>query len=139
MAIQAAQVRQLNSNAALSEAQAQDLNFTQRERLNKLLAEINLLKEDKAYRAGQGMALQPEIDAYAARLKQLIAEAETSAYQVSKERAESDFYKGLGGKVAPWMKLAPVGGVIRSFMQRTGEYEETTERRGNTTIRRGRR
>lgn len=117
MALQNAQAHQAHSAAALSAAQANDISITQRERLNKLLAEVQLLKEDKAYRAGQGMAQQPLIDAYEARLKQLMAESQSSAYQVSKDKAESDFYKGVGGKVAPWMKLVPAGGLIDRFMR----------------------
>jgi len=62
------------------------------------------------------MALQPEIDAYAARLKRLIAEAESSAYQVSRDKSEADFYQGIGGKLAPWMKFVPAGGVVERFM-----------------------
>lgn len=113
-----AQANQMNSAAALSQQQAQDINITQRERLQKLLAEIQLLKEDKAYRAGQGMVQQPLIDAYEARLKQLINESASSAYQLSKDKAESDFYRGIGGKVAPLMKLVPGAEVIHKFMRR---------------------
>lgn len=115
-----AQANQANSAAALSQQQAQDINMTQRERLLKLIAEINLLKEDKAYRAGQGMVQQPLIDAYEARLNQLLNESTSSAYQLSKDKAESDFYKGVGGKIAPLMKLVPGADVIHKFMNRKG-------------------
>jgi len=91
-----AQIRDVNSASALKNAQTV------------------LTMEEKALKAGQGMALQPEIDTYQERkeaiqehLRQIRLLNSHSAYDLDRAKAESSFNKGVGGKIAPWAKLLP--------------------------------
>lgn len=105
MASASAQIKDLNSAAALKDAQTLDV-------VKSLDPKIALLKEDRAYRAGQGMANQPYIDAAAAITQRLKNETLTSAYQLSGQKVDSDFYKGVG-QFAPYLKaLKEMAGII---------------------------
>lgn len=106
-------------SAALGRAQIEDINSGVA--LKK--AQTRLALEERALKAGQGMALQAEIDAVVPRTQQFQAdleriradirrtnlESEHSAFGLSHSAAESKFYKGVGGNIAPWMKLNPLG------------------------------
>lgn len=83
-----------------------------------------LAGEERALKAGQGMALQPEIDTYQERkeairehLRQIKLLNSHSGYDLDRARRESEFHKGKGGAISPWLKnimdkIPGLGGVI---------------------------
>lgn len=104
-----AQIRDVNSAAALKDTQAADIDRTQFLRLGQMHAEI-----DRAIASGE-LSHQEMINAREQKkviekqLEILQVELSTSALGLDHARRESEFYKGIGGKIAPWMKLNPMG------------------------------
>lgn len=89
MAEAGARIKDINSAAALKEAQRFDI-------LKTLSPRVRLLLEQRALAAGQGMVLQPQIDENKAMRLKIRSEAQSSAYNLSQQKAESQFYEGMG-------------------------------------------
>lgn len=77
-------------------------------------AQTKLATEERALKAGQGMALQPEIDTYQERkdaikehLRQIQLLNSHSAYDMERSKQESKFEAGWQGSARRWLRLAP--------------------------------
>lgn len=114
-------------SSAMTRAQIEDINSG----IALKQAQTRLAKEERALKAGQGMALQAEIDAVVPRTAQFSADLERtradirrsnleqshSALDLDRSRRESEFHKGLGGKLSPYMRFNPLGNTGINFLR----------------------
>lgn len=107
MQVSDAQTRDLNSAAALKDTQAQDITYTQQERVQLMVNQARdalasgELKEDEARNTRQNLKNLE------AQLRQLQIDNASSAYDLERSKKEAQFYKGPGGDVAPWVRMLP--------------------------------
>lgn len=109
--VQAATEKDLNSSAALKDAQTLDLNYMREERLQILKAEYYQKMASGQLSHQQRENLATEIKRIEQDIEKVRLETAHSSLDLDRARAESDFYKGTAGKVAPYLKNigAPVG------------------------------
>lgn len=97
-----AQIADLNSAKALKDAQTGDINATQQQRIQNLIAEeYRTLQSGDASKAQKEKALQ-EIKNLEAQRQGVILQNQHSAYGIEKSKVESEFYKGPAGQVVPY-------------------------------------
>lgn len=114
--LQRAQANKLNAETA-------DINRTQLDRLNLLKGQyINALSSSSLSGAQQGK-IAVELDKLEQEIQNLKLEGQHSAYGLSQAGAESDFYKGVGGKLAPWLER-----ILRNLPVPSGHYQIPTRR-----------
>jgi len=114
-------------SSALARAQIEDINSG----IALKGAQTKLAREERALKAGQGMALQAEIDSVIPRTQQFSADLERtradirrsrlesthSALDLDRSRRESEFHRGLGGKLSPYMRFNPLGNTGINFLR----------------------
>lgn len=103
MGVQQATIRDINAAADLKGVQARDITSTQQSRIQQSLAAAQASLASGNLSDNQARLVQQQVKNLLAELEVIQNEAKSSAYQLSRDRAESKFYEGVGGKVAPWM------------------------------------
>lgn len=139
-----AQIRDTNSAAALKDTQAADLQRTQFFRLGQYNADIDRMLSQSELSNQERMNLIEMNENIKRQREMLGLDIAHSALSLDHARSESDFYRGIGGKIAPWMKLNPLGntGINLLRLRTRGFEDETTTDYGGgqkRTYRRGRR
>lgn len=120
VALIAAQANQSNSAAKLSDTQALDINSTQINRNNLLIGQYRQALQSADHTDLDKLRINAEIKRLEQQTKLLQNETLHSAYGLSGAKMESQFYQGVGGKVAPYLKHLPLPGVIRDFLRDRG-------------------
>jgi len=103
--LQQAQSNQANSAAALSAAQAKDIQQKQQPSIDLLIAQKKATLESGMLSWHQQEKIAREIHILEKQREKMGLEIQHSAYDINRSAAESEFFKGIGGKVAPWMRL----------------------------------
>lgn len=98
-----AQVADINSAKQLKDAQTGDIKQTQIQRIDLLVAQKEQALEQADLTWQQQVKTRNEIFNLQETKKGLIIQNQQSAYQLNREKAESDFYKGAG-KAAPYLR-----------------------------------
>lgn len=95
--LQRAQIRDINSAASLKEVQARVAQRTEPEAVDSIREALYKLRNEGDLTWKQGQQVEQII-------KNLKLEGQHSALGLSQAGAESRFYKGVGGKLAPWLE-----------------------------------
>lgn len=128
-----AQIKDLNSAAALKDAQAGDILRTQLDRVRLMQAQWRheLQKADKTDM--EKLNLTQELRNLEKQEKQLEMDISHSALDLSRSKADAKFYEGLGGDIERWIKLIPnlpsVNILRGGRHRRTDVYHHNMERR----------
>lgn len=101
----AAQIKDLNSAAALKDAQAGDIIQTQQNRLSLLKAQYQQALSSSDLSDIQIKKVQAEIKNIDQQLELLRNQTTHSAYDLDRAKNESDFQKTFGGDISPWIKM----------------------------------
>ena len=102
--VQAATEKDLNSSAALKDAQTLDLNYMREERLQILKAEYYQKMASGQLTHQQRENLKTEIGRIEQDIEKVRLENAHSSLDMDRALSESEFYKGVGGKIAPYLK-----------------------------------
>lgn len=103
MKVKAATVADINASAQLKNTQALDITSTQQSRIMQALASAQQLLASGNLSDNQTKLVQQQVKNMVQELERLKNETTSSAFQLDRDRAESEFYRGTGGKIAPWM------------------------------------
>lgn len=103
--VQQAQVNDLNSAAALKEAQKKQITTSLTPQIDLLIAQKRATLEQGMLSWHQQEKVTREIHLLEQQRLNAILEGSHSGYDLQRSAAESEFWKGIGGKVAPWMRL----------------------------------
>lgn len=103
--LQQAQANQANSAAALSQAQAADIGAKQQPSIDLLIAQKKATLESGMLSWHQQEKVTREIAILEKQREKMSLDVQHSAFDLHRSAAEADFFKGIGGKVAPWMRL----------------------------------
>lgn len=95
--LQRAQIRDINSAAALKEVQARVSMKTEGEQIDTIREALRKLQME-------GDISWHTVDKVIQEIKNLQLEGKHSALGLSQAGAESRFFQGVGGKVAPWLR-----------------------------------
>lgn len=101
----AAQIRDINSAAALKDAQAKDISLTQQNRLSLLKAQMEQALSSSDLSDAQINKVQAEIENINQQLKLLQLDTSHSAYDLDRAKNESEFQRTFMGDIAPWIKF----------------------------------
>lgn len=119
LALQDAQVSDLNSAKALKDAQATDIWYTQEERLRNLQATYQQIMSQSSLTQDQRRKVQSEIAEIGARIDQIRMQTTHSALGLNEAQANSRFFGGKGGDISPWVKhLGPAAQSALHLMRR---------------------
>lgn len=102
--VQKAQAEDLHSAASLKKAQETDLWGTQEQRIMGLKAQYESTMATYHLTQDQRERIKSEIRNLDAQLEKIKLETSHSAFDIDRSRAESEFFKGQGGKLAPYLK-----------------------------------
>ena len=103
LALQMAQTRDLNAAAQVKEIQGRVSARTEIEQVDSVREMLYKLRGEADMTYTQKQKLDAEIKNVEQTLKLLRLDEAHSAYDLERARQESDFYRGFGGKVAPWL------------------------------------
>lgn len=103
LGIQSATIRDINAAADLKDTQRLDITNTQQSRIMQALSAAQASLASGNLSDSQARVAQQTVKNLLAQLEVIQNEAKSSAFQLSRDKAESEFYKGVGGKLAPWM------------------------------------
>lgn len=101
--LQKAQIADVNSAKALKDAQAGDIGATQTQRIDLMIAQkrttiesgmLSWHNQEKVTREIRNLEIQREI---------LDLSRQHSAFDIQRARKESEFHKGAGGSISPWL------------------------------------
>lgn len=110
--LQKAQIRDINSAAALKEVQARVALRTEPETIDSIREALYKLRMDADTSSNNVELSSNEVKRLMQVIKNLGLEGQHSALGLSQSRAESKFYKGIGGTIAPWLekilKMLPI-------------------------------
>lgn len=99
-----ADIENTQANTALAHAQAGDVNATQRQRIDLMIAQKRqALQSADATDFGK-LKTAEEIKNLESQKKKIDLESSHSALDLDRAKAESKFHKGAGGFMAPWTK-----------------------------------
>lgn len=101
----AAQIKDLNSAAALKDAQAGDILRTQMHRLGVMSASIDKLIMDGEVSVEQRAKLREEQALIKQQREKLSLDIAHSSYDLSRSKNESEFQETFGGDLVPWIKF----------------------------------
>lgn len=101
----AAQIKDLNSAAALKDAQAFDVYQTQQHRVNLMMAENHKILQDTHLSSANRKQVLQNIENLKSAKRKLDLDSSHSAYDLDRAKNESDFQKTFGGDIAPWIKM----------------------------------
>lgn len=102
-----AQIKDINSAAALKDAQKSDILATQAARLDLLINEkLKLITDMGVGNANIGRIIE-EVQNIEKQRDLLNLDIKHSALSLEKSKADAQFYKGLGGDVERWINLIP--------------------------------
>lgn len=121
-ALEALQVR---SQLRLQDAQARNLDVqsldtvkTQQARIDLLLAQYHQALESGGVNVQMKKRITAEIENLLVEKKILQNESTSSALDLERSRREAEFFKGKGGKAAPWMRFNPLGHSLPNIFRR---------------------
>ena len=103
MRLQNAQARDLDASAKGKENQNYLFSQTEAEQIRQVQAQLYKTRAEGDLSETQKRNLEAAIKSIEATLKVLDLDAQHSAYDLDRARSESDFYRSLGGKIAPWL------------------------------------
>lgn len=103
--LQQAQANQANSAAALSKAQAADVSGKMQPAIDLIIMQKKATLESGMLSWHQQEKIAREIGILEKQKEKLGLDIQHSAFDIHRSAAEADFFKGIGGKVAPWMRL----------------------------------
>lgn len=101
--LQSAQARDLEASAKGKENQNYVFSQTEAEQIRTVGAQLYKIRAEANLSEAQKTQIDAAIKHVNAQIKVLDNEAQHSAYDLDRARSESDFYKSLGGKIAPWL------------------------------------
>lgn len=101
--LQAAQARDINAAAKAKENQNYIFDMTEAEQIKQVLANLYETRSRANVNEAQKRNLDQSIKNLEMTLQVLDLDRQHSGLDLARARAESDFYSGFGGKVAPWL------------------------------------
>lgn len=104
LGVKAATVRDINAAADLKDTQRVDIANTQQSRIQQALQAAYASQQSGNLSSTQQRNTAFQIRALEAELERIRLENQHSALDLYRSRSESDFYKGFGGKMAPWIE-----------------------------------
>lgn len=117
LAVNAAVARDHNSAADLKITEKEDMLLTRLSRIDVLLAEAALKYQGSYHSIIDQKKIGEEIANLQKQRELVQLEVSHSALSLDHSRRESEFHKGIGGKIAPWMKLNPLGQTGINFLR----------------------
>lgn len=105
--IKAAQARDINSAADMKELQVKENWISHEWRLKTIEAQMYEALQSASLSEAQKDRIRAEIPNVKAQLERIKNEGTSSGLQLSRERADSKFYEGIGGDIERWMRLLP--------------------------------
>jgi len=102
-----AMTREHNSGAELKETEKDDMLFSRDSRLQMAILQLDEIKGRMGKNNYEVGKIQAEIDNLEEQRKLLRLEQSHSALDMDRAKAESQFYRGPGGKVKPYTQLLP--------------------------------
>lgn len=117
LAVQSATANDLNSAAALKDAQKLDIVNTQQSRIGLALAQAQQSLASGNLSDNQARVAQQTVKNLSQELERLKHVTQSSAYQLSQDKRESEFFKSPLGQLAPAMKHLgqKTGGLLEGF------------------------
>lgn len=107
LAVSEAVAKDHNSAASLKDEERKDLQDTRVSRIDLLIAQKRQAMETARLSDHQHDKLMEEITTLQEQRTLLIQDQAHSAYELEHAKRESEFFKGPGGKAAPWMRFVP--------------------------------
>lgn len=101
--LQNAQARDVEASATGKENQNYLFSQTEAEQIRMVQAQLYELRSRGKLNEDQSRQLDAAIKRVDAEVKLLDNQAQHSAYDMERARAEAKFYKGVGGDIAPWL------------------------------------
>lgn len=103
MRLQNAQARDLDASAKGKENQNYLFTQTEAEQIRQVQAQLYKTRAESDLSEAQKRQVDAAIKSIEATIKVLDLDAKHSAFDMDRAKSESDFYKSLGGKIAPWL------------------------------------
>lgn len=100
-----AQIKDLNSAAALKDAQAFDVLQTQQHRINLMMSENYKILQDTHLSSANRKQVLQNIENLKSAKRKLDLDSAHSAYDLNRAENESEFNKTIGGDVMPWINM----------------------------------
>lgn len=102
-----AEINDINSSAALKDVQRDDVLMTRADRLKLLLWQADEMSERSDLTWLEKQKANVEVERLRQEIEMLKLQQSHSALDLERSKSESKFYKGLGGKVKPWLNMVP--------------------------------